>query len=615
MSDRVLARCGRLDADGSESGFDKVLALRQTGSEPNVDLELTNITCSILTDISPLGRDLLDIAVYVYVLDSSVTRGGRYDVYGSRWSRDLTIRVPVRDVGAWNRLKSQLEKLLGYLTDDRFTFEFRPHPGDTGQRYLEFESTDRYRKADCVCLFSGGADSLAGALHQFDAGREPLLVSHRSAAPIDNRQKTLRNDLASCFPEWAWPHLSVWAHRRGLRATEHTQRSRSFLFLSLATVVANELGMEEAFIPENGIVSLNIPKLKQALGARASRSTQPRFIAGFEQLASDLLGRDLAIENPFLLRTKSEVLKVINGSGHPELLEASVSCVHTRGRTKAMPHCGECSQCVDRRFSSLAAGMESFDPGVRYQTDIFSDNLQGEGKKQFEAYVRAARRFQDLGQDEFVTEHRQVTDALGYLEGTAAQVAKQLYELHQRFARQTLDVLRAMIEKHAGPAAEGSHPPDGFLSLVSGSRLTQEPAEIYAENIIGILRKDLPLRFQSSDPTGERELQDAIEAALNSAGERLRREGPAVSYSVVETVPDFSSEEVRDDLYVEAKLVKDRDSLRYAVKSIGEASSYYVDAGAWALFIVYDTDRHIADDEGFATEFEKKGRVTVAVIR
>lgn len=259
--------------------------------------------------------------------------------------------------------------------------------------------------------------------------------------------------------------------------------------------------------------------------------------------------------------------------------------------------------------------MQSYDSAVSYKTDIFSDSLVGEGKKQFEAYVRAARRFQDLGQDEFVTEHRQVTDALGYLEGTAAQVAKKLYELHQRFACQTLDVLRAMIVKHAGPAAEGSHPPDGFLSLVSGSRLKREPAEVLAERIVEVLRNDLPLRFQSSVPSNEKELQDAMEAALKSAEARLRREGPAVSYSVVETVPDFSSEEARDDLYVEAKLVKDRDSLRYAIKSIGEASSYYVDAGAWALFIVYDTDRHIADDEEFASEFEKKRNVIVAVIR
>lgn len=615
MSDRILARCGKITEGGSESAFDKVIDLRQTGSEQNVDLKLTNITSQILTDVSPVGRDLLDIAVYVYVLDSSISRGGRLDVYGSKWSRDFTLRISVRDVGTWNRLKDRLERLLGYLTDDRFTFEFSPHPGETSQPYLEFESADPYREADCVCLFSGGADSLAGALELFDDGREPLLVSHRSAPPIDNRQKSLRDAVSACFSGWAWPHLSLWAHRQELPASEHTQRSRSFLFLSLASVVANELGLEEVFIPENGVVSLNIPKLKQAVGARASRSTQPRFVAGFEGLASDLLGRNVVIRNPFLFKTKAEVLGVIDASGHPELLEASVSCVHTRGRTKAMPHCGECSQCIDRRFSSLAAGMESYDPGVRYKTDIFSDGLEGEAKKQFEAYVRAARRFQDQGEDEFVTEHRQVADALRFLGGTAAQVARKLYDLHQRFARQTLDVLRTMVAKHASSAAQGTHPSSGFLSLVSGGRLEREPAAILAESIIRILRKDLPLRFQSSDPGNEAELQDAMEAALESAGERLRREGPAVPYSVVETIPDFSSEEPGADLFVEAKLVRDRASLRYAVRSMAEASTTYVDAGAWALFIVYDSDRHIADDEEFSAQFEKKGSVTVAVIR
>jgi hypothetical protein len=77
------------------------------------------------------------------------------------------------------------------------------------------------------------------------------------------------------------------------------------LFSSLAAAVANELDIEEIFIPENGVVSLNLPKLEQAVGARASRSTQPRFVTGFKELARLVFGRPIQLNNPFLLCTKA----------------------------------------------------------------------------------------------------------------------------------------------------------------------------------------------------------------------------------------------------------------------------------------------------------------------
>jgi 7-cyano-7-deazaguanine synthase in queuosine biosynthesis len=615
MSERVLARCGGLAGRKTDRGYERVFDLRQTGPGQNVDFRITNITSQIVKDVSQVGRDLLDIATYVYVLDSSVSRGGPTDVYGSQWVRDFTLRIPVRDVALWNTSHSELEHLLRYLTDDEYTFEFVSHPGDAGQQWLEFESYRPFSMADCVCLFSGGADSLAGAVSLVRDGRKPLLVSHRSVGILDRRQKDLQDALHRMFPEWDFPHLSLWARRKDLRPYEHTQRSRSFLFSSLAAAVANELDIEEIFIPENGVVSLNLPKLEQAVGARASRSTQPRFVTGFKELARLVFGRPIQLNNPFLLCTKAEVLKELNSSGHPELLEASVSCARTMGRTKAQPHCGECSQCVDRRFSSVAAGLGAYDPKERYEKDIFVDELTEEGRKQLEAYVRAARRFEDMLPDEFFTKHRQVADAACYMEGTVSQASETLYELHRRFARQTLDVIETQLTASAPTVARGKHPPGGLLALMTDQRLNKEPAAVMAERITRVLRRDLPLRFRSGAPASERELQNAMEAALTSAEERLRREGPAVSYSVVETTPDFSSLETRGDLYVEAKLVKDRSSLRYAVKSIGQASSYYVNQGAWVLFIVYDTDRHIADDEEFSKEFEQKGSVQVSVIR
>ena len=39
--------------------------------------------------------------------------------------------------------------------------------------------------------------------------------------------------------------------------------------------------------------------------------------------------------------------------------------------TMLHPHCGQCSQCIDRRFAILAAGQEHEDPAEAYKVDLF----------------------------------------------------------------------------------------------------------------------------------------------------------------------------------------------------------------------------------------------------
>lgn len=614
MSKRLLARCGDVTRRSIDDRYDQEIDLRQRGPGKNVNLVITNVTGHIVDNVSAVGRDLLDIAAYIYVLDSSTRRGGPTDIYGHNWARDLTVRVPVREVAIWNRHKSRLERLLGYLTDDQYRFEFVQHSGEVETGFFEFESYEPFPGADCICLFSGGADSLAGAIHLVGNGRRPLLVSHRSVSILDKRQRELRAELARNMGAWTFPHMSVWVHRRG-PAKSYSQRSRSFLYLCIGATVANELGFDDIFLPENGIVSLNLPKTERAVGARSSRSTHPRFVREFQELASSLLGRGFHVDNPFIFRTKAEVLKLLEEADLAELLELAVSCAHTRTGTKATPHCGDCSQCVDRRFAAEACAMEAYDPRQRYQRDVFWDDLKGAGREQVAAHVQIARRLEQQTATDFLLSYRSAADAVSYLPGPTSVAGEALYELHQRFAKQTLDVVEKQVEAQARDIARGRAAPRGLVALLSDPRLTAPPAAIMATLIATVLNTTIPVSFRSRRPKRETELQDAIEAMLTGAEQRLRREGPAVSYSLVKTVPDFSTEETKTDLYVEVKLVKDRDSLRYAVKSMGEASSYYVDQGAYVLFIVYDTDRHIVDDESFAEPFESKPNVQVAVVR
>ena len=44
--------------------------------------------------------------------------------------------------------------------------------------------------------------------------------------------------------------------------------------------------------------------------------------------------------------------------------------------TKLHPHCGQCSQCIDRRFAILAAGQDEDDPEDAYKVDLLLDGRE-----------------------------------------------------------------------------------------------------------------------------------------------------------------------------------------------------------------------------------------------
>src|SRR5882724_1862407 len=105
----------------------------------------------------------------------------------------------------------------------------------------------------------------------------------------------------------------------------------------------------------------------------------------------------LLIHNTLLFKTKKEVLGIIAASGYPELLQETVSCAHTEGKTKQQPHCGVCSQCIDRRFATEAAGLVEHDLSSRYEIDIFEHAIEKPADQlQAESYVRFAQRLEGI---------------------------------------------------------------------------------------------------------------------------------------------------------------------------------------------------------------------------
>src|SRR5207244_1783387 len=98
-------------------------------------------------------------------------------------------------------------------------------------------------------------------------------------------------------------------------------------------------------------------------------TTHPRVLAGFARLLTVATGRRFAVENPFRDHTKTDVVRALMDAGGRDLIRWSTSCVHTHEMSARFPHCGRCSQCIDRRFAVLAAGAVGDDPPEAYRTD------------------------------------------------------------------------------------------------------------------------------------------------------------------------------------------------------------------------------------------------------
>src|SRR5690606_30612873 len=218
--------------------------------------------------------------------------------------------------------------------------------------------------------------SLAGAVEMASEGEPLVLVSHRSVATVDKRQRDLVAALRARFSGSRLLHIPVWVNKASRLGREYTQRTRSFLFSALGCAVAHSVDADGIRFFENGVVSLNLPVADEVLGARASRTTHPQALYLFGEFYSLVLDRDgdrpFVVDNPFLHKTKKEVIERIACRNATDLIELSCSCAHTVHKSKSQWHCGTCSQCIDRRMAVLAADVADADPARDYVVDVFT---------------------------------------------------------------------------------------------------------------------------------------------------------------------------------------------------------------------------------------------------
>jgi len=299
-----------------------------------------------------------------------------------------------------------------------------------------------------------------------------VLVTHRPTQKHNNRHRELQR----LFAEMAGPlrpaHVAVRINKDKDMGNEPSQRSRSFLFVALGATVARMMGLSSVRFHENGVVSLNLPICEQVVGARATRTTHPRVLKGFQALLSLVADAPFTVENPFLWETKGEIIQRILKAGCGPMITPSISCAHTWEASLEHPHCGTCSQCIDRRFGIIAAGAEQFDSAEGYKVDIFSKSLPKDADRIMgAAYLERANVFRSIpdGQ-QLVVRYPQVAEVLGYLDMDRASAAARILDLHKRHGKEVSDVAREMLRRHAEEIFTQRLPADCLLRTVFESR-------------------------------------------------------------------------------------------------------------------------------------------------
>ncbi|HEU5122470.1 MAG TPA: Qat anti-phage system QueC-like protein QatC [Verrucomicrobiae bacterium] len=313
---------------------------------------------------SETAFDLLVLAVAVYGAD---TRINRFSESQDSWSREIDIYLPVKDVPLWEKSRELLSRTLEFLTGDKWRFFFRERPkgfsritkARTDDEQKEFELEE---KPSCVCLFSGGLDSFIGAIDLLENKQAPLLVSHSWVTSVSGHQNQC---VAALMKEYGEDRINRLESRAGFPKGavkgvegENTERSRSFLFFSLAAFAASgfEKKNVDIFVPENGLISLNVPLDPLRLGSLSTRTTHPYYMRLYNSLLNDL-GISAKVFNPYALLTKGEmVAKCGNQTFLGKKAHITMSCASeskSRWLGLAPGHCGFCLPCLIRRASML----------------------------------------------------------------------------------------------------------------------------------------------------------------------------------------------------------------------------------------------------------------------
>lgn len=308
------------------------------------------------------GLDILYLSLFVFAADRLLLREEAND----SWCREIELYIPVLSIDKWTEAKELAEEMLDFLSGDKWKLIFRERKlTREEEKYKERYKNQKTEKVSykTLCMLSGGLDSFIGAINLLETTDKDnvLFISHygggKGTTEYQNSLKKLFVEKYDISHQQFYQNYAVV-----IDGVEDTTRTRSLMFFAHAIVYAS--AMEEnvtLIIPENGLISLNIPLTHTRLGTSSTRTTHPYYMKKLQLLINKL---EIAINiyNPFQFKTKGEMVAECKNI---DLLQNNIintmSCSHPDvGRYIGMDqtrHCGYCLPCTIRKASLLRGGL------------------------------------------------------------------------------------------------------------------------------------------------------------------------------------------------------------------------------------------------------------------
>lgn len=410
-------------ADGIE-GFDLVLA---PGGNLNTGADEFSKRYG---DLTTLEIDLLTLAAAVFVSDLACKRGEREDTI-----RTIHLTVPVVNQAILNAQRKNLEYLLHVLSDDNWNIDFQRAEGNPESKTVWPESSGT------TLLFSGGLDSFCGAVDLIESeGSDNILLS--SHITHNNTTINAQRELCKLLSARYGKEIDRVELRTGPMKSEDfekptdnpevSQRTRSFMFLTIAALSARRTGRSKVvFIAENGQMAIHVPLSAARIGSFSTRTAHPEFVAEASNFFSSVLDFGLNIENPYLYRTKAEVVENV-AKTMANAVPITNSCWKS---ARVSDHCGICVPCLIRRIALETHGIEDTSCWKR---NLLAESLQDlpfsdDGKRNLSELAMFVAAFSSMSDAEIDTEY---SDVLSQFFDRDEAVA-----MYRRFAVEALAVL------------------------------------------------------------------------------------------------------------------------------------------------------------------------------
>jgi len=548
--------------------------------------------------------DLLEIAIYVFSADRVISRGKRTDLNYIGWARTLEFHIPVRDISFWNNqdIISMLSQSLKFMTgDNKFIFHFSKQIKSKTVNQLPLFSKDTLllnsNPNSRVVLFSGGLDSLAGVIESLntDSSSTIFLVSHKSNSKVIKTQKAIINYLKQKYANRV-NEYSFDCHSKKYNVPEETQRSRMFLFSAIAFAICSSYGKNEFYVYENGITSINLPKQGDVMNARASRTTHPKTIFSLNEFYKHFYPQ-YNIVTPYFEKTKKDVIEVFKKYDELNIISSSVSCSTARD-SRSHTHCGICSQCIDRRFAVFALGLEDYDEVYEY--DFVSCDNNEETRNRLYGTLRLAVMEEIKTKDDFIKKYtNELFDIIDYLPGDNPDIkVDDLYKFYCRYGEYILLSLKRIQNKYEDLTKVLPH--NSLLEIIASRNHLKTPLLNRINEIDKKLKNSIPILFKDVRPKDEKDFNNKIQALFVNDNP-LVREYPPLKFGITEYRPDHS----KDELLIESKYVRGKTTPSKITDGIA-ADITKVQEALGLLFIVYDPERKIVQDEDFINSFQEK---------